>query len=169
MIIGITGHRPNKLGGYDDKHNRAESIKQILKEIFMEKKPSCVVSGMALGVDQWAVEVALDLNIKVLALIPCKGQEIKWPYPAQVKYKELLNFIADNGGSVEYISNEFYNLALHQMAARNQKIVDYSTDIIAVWDRSWGGTGSCVRLARLAHRPITIIHPQTLEIVNETV
>ena len=134
----------------------------------MEKKPTYVVSGMALGVDQWAAEVALDLNIKVLGLVPCKGQEIKWPFASQVKYKELLNFIVDNGGSVEYVSNEFYNPALHQMATRNQKIVDYSTDILAVWDRSFGGTGNCVRLARLAHRPITIIHPQTLEVVYET-
>jgi uncharacterized phage-like protein YoqJ len=165
MILGITGHRPHKLGGYNDATNRSKAIKMKMKEIFLDSKPVCVVSGMALGIDQWAAEVALDLGIKVLALVPCKGQDCKWPFPSQKKYAELLERITIAGGSVEYVSKETYDLKC--MHDRNQKIVDYSTQLLAIWDGSWGGTGSCVRLAKKAGKPVIKIHPNTLEVVYE--
>lgn len=160
MVLGITGHRPHKLGGYNDATNRSKAIKAKMKDIFLEVKPACVVSGMALGIDQWAAEVALDLGIKVLALIPCKGQECKWPLPSQKQYTELLERIIAAGGSVEYVSNEFYTPQC--MHDRNQKIVDYSDKILAIWDGSWGGTGSCVRVAQKAKKTVIKIHPSTL-------
>jgi uncharacterized phage-like protein YoqJ len=43
---------------------------------FMEKNPARIVSGMALGTDQWAVEVALKLDIKVVALMHRRNLEI---------------------------------------------------------------------------------------------
>lgn len=166
MIIGITGHRPHKLGGYDDRTNRSRFIKPKLKEFFQKLKPSCIVSGMALGVDQWAVEIALELGIKVVGLVPCLGQESQWPPRARDKYQEMLSNIILAGGTIEYVSDLPYNAALKQMQARNQRIVDYSTHMIAIWDRTWGGTGSCVRLAKQAGRTITAIHPTTLEVME---
>lgn len=165
MVLGITGHRPPKLGGYNNATNRRGDIKYVLKKLFVQLKPACVVSGMALGADQWAVEAALELNIKVLALIPCLGQESQWPIDSQQRYKSLLEQIVNTGGSVEYVSKELYTPAC--MHVRNQKIVDYSEQLIAVWDGSWGGTGSCVRLAKQAGRPITRVHPSNLEITHE--
>jgi uncharacterized phage-like protein YoqJ len=166
MILGITGHRPHKLGGYNDATNRSKEIKLILKKLFLQAKPTCVVSGMALGVDQWAAEVALDLGIKVLALIPCKGQESQWPDSSKKQYAALLWRIEDAGGSVEFVSNISYDPKLQQMQARNQKIVDYSTHLLAIWDGSWGGTGSCVRLAKKVGKSIVVVHPTTLEITH---
>lgn len=167
MILGITGHRPPKLGGYNDKTNRSQQIKFMLRKLFLQAKPVCVVSGMALGVDQWAVEVALDLGIKVLALVPCKGQESQWPASSQQHYAELLNKIEAAGGSIEYVSKEGYTPDC--MQKRNQKIVDYATHMLAIWDGSWGGTGSCVRLAKQAGKSVVIVHPTTLEVshINE--
>lgn len=167
MVLGITGHRPQKLGGYNDATNRSYQIKGMLRKCFLQSKPSCVVSGMALGVDQWAAEVALELGIKVLALIPCAGQDSKWPPASQTKYAELLERIVQAGGSVEYVSTQSYHPALNQMQNRNQRIVDHSTEMLAIWDRTWGGTGGCVRLAKIAGRPVTIIHPTTLEVTHE--
>lgn len=160
MILGITGHRPHKLGGYNDATNRSAALKAKMKTIFIMGKPSCVVSGMALGIDQWAAEVALDLGIKVMALIPCQSQDCKWPLPSQKKYAELLERIIKAGGSVEYVSKESYTPQC--MHDRNQKIVDYSDKILAIWDGTWGGTGSCVRLAQKAKKPVIKIHPSTL-------
>lgn len=165
MILGITGHRPHKLGGYDDSKNKSSSIKDVLRDYFTQTKPSCVVSGMALGVDQWAAEVALELGIKVLALVPCIAQDAKWPPSSKKKYVELLQKIKAAGGEVEFVTNETYTPSC--MHVRNQRIVDYSTHMLAVWDRSWGGTGGCVRLAKQAKRPVTVIHPITLELTNE--
>lgn len=165
LVLGITGHRPHKLGGYNDKTNRSQQIKYMLKKCFVQAQPTCIVSGMALGVDQWAVEVALEFNIKVMALIPCLAQESKWPPESQKKYAELLEQIKAAGGEIEYVTKEPYSPGCMQL--RNQRIVDYSTHMLAIWDHSWGGTGSCVRLAKQAGRPITIIHPISLEVINE--
>lgn len=166
MVLGITGHRPNKLGGYNDATNRSTAIKAILRTIYAQSNPSCVVSGMALGVDQWAAEVALDRGINILALIPCAGQDAMWPEESKKKYAELLDRIMQAHGSVEYVSTQSYKPELQQMQKRNQAIVDCSTHIFAVWDRSWGGTGSCVRLAKKAAKPITILHPTTMRLVT---
>jgi len=165
MVLGITGHRPSKLGGYNDKTNKSSQIKDILKKCFLQGKPSCIVSGMALGVDQWAVEVALELGIKVVALIPCFAQDSKWPPSSRTKYVDMLVLIQDAGGTIEYVTKEPYSPTC--MSLRNQRIVDYSTEMLAIWDKSWGGTGSCVRLAKKAGRPITIIHPVTMEVSHE--
>ena len=164
-VLGITGHRPGKLGGYNDKTNKSSQIKYMLKKCFLQSNPACVVSGMALGVDQWAAEVALEMGIKVIALIPCLAQDSKWPPSSRTKYLELLQQIEAAGGVIEYITKEPYSQGC--MTLRNQRIVDYATHMLAIWDKSWGGTGSCVRLAKKAGRPITIIHPTPLEISNE--
>ena len=165
LVLGITGHRPSKLGGYNDNTNKSYQIKTILRKCFLQSKPNCIVSGMALGVDQWAAEVAIELGIKVLALIPCLAQDYKWPPHSRISYIKLLTEIENSGGSIEYVTKEPYSSTCMQL--RNQRIVDYSTHILAIWDKSWGGTGSCVRLAKKAGRPITIIHPSTMEIYYE--
>jgi uncharacterized phage-like protein YoqJ len=165
MVLGITGHRPHKLGGYNDATNKSKDIKLLMKKAFVQAAPVCIVSGMALGVDQWAVEVALELGIKVLALIPCLEQDSQWPPSSKKKYAELLDRIVKAGGSVEYVTKEPYTQTCMQL--RNQRIVDYSTHILAVWDRSWGGTGSCVRLGKKAGRPVTVIHPTSYEVTHE--
>lgn len=162
MILGITGHRPGKLGGYDDTKNRSRHIKHMLSLAYQEYSPEWVVSGMALGVDQWAAEIALEWDIKVMALIPCLKQESKWPTDSQTKYHQLLEKIETAGGKIEYVTKELYSPSC--MHVRNQRIVDYSTRLLAIWDGTWGGTGSCVRLAKLAGRPVTSIHPTTLRV-----
>ena len=56
-----------------------------------------------------AAEVALDLGIKVLALVPCKGQESQWPLSSQKHYVALLWSIEDTDGKVEYVLHDTYN------------------------------------------------------------
>lgn len=165
LILGITGHRPHKLGGYNDTTNRSKDIKLKMSEYFSQAKPECIVSGMALGVDQWAVEVALKLGIKVAALIPCLAQDSKWPTDSRIKYANLLDQITKAGGSLEYVTNEKYSLSCMQL--RNKRIVEYATQMFAVWDGTSGGTGNCVRLAKQANRSIMIVHPVTLEVTYE--
>lgn len=162
MILGITGHRPNKLGGYNNKTNRSAAIKANLFVFFKSQKPEWLVSGMALGVDQWAVEVALELGIKVKAFIPCAGQEKLWPAKAQEEYHELLAQIVLAGGNVIQLSNDPYRKEL--MHARNGSIVEVADTMLAVWDGSPGGTGNCVWQAKKAGRIIYQLHPHTLEI-----
>lgn len=165
MLLGITGHRPSKCGGYNDNTNQSKQIKSILKKCFLQAKPTVIISGMALGVDQWAVEVALELGIKVIALVPCLAQDSKWPPASRIKYIDLLDKITQANGTIEYVTKEPYSSAC--MHIRNKRIVDYCTHMVAIWDKSKGGTYGCVQLAKQASRPITVVHPISLEVSHE--
>jgi uncharacterized phage-like protein YoqJ len=161
ICLGITGHRPDKLGGYHDLSNLSAPIKFHMQCFFSEKNPLRIVSGMALGTDQWAVEMALDLEIKVLALIPCTNHDLMWPLHAQNKYRELLSRVEKSGGQVEYVSSGPYDPRC--MHRRNVEIVERSTEMLAIWNGSKGGTSDCVRLARNACLPITVLNPITMK------
>lgn len=160
ISLGITGHRPDKLGGYHDTSNLSWLLKFHMEIFFLEKAPLRIVSGMALGTDQWAVEVALKLGIKVTALVPCLNQEAVWPREAQLRYRELLERIERSGGSVEYVTLTPYTpICMHR---RNQEIVAQSSEILSVWDGTRGGTRDCIRLAKADGLQVTNLNPQTM-------
>ena len=90
MIIAISGHRPNKLFGYDLTNTKYDFIRNELKAILQELKATKVISGMALGVDTIAAETCIELKIPFVAAVPFADQKKVWPQTSQVRYKELL-------------------------------------------------------------------------------
>jgi uncharacterized phage-like protein YoqJ len=159
--LGVTGHRPEKLGGYDDFTNRRGGIVLRMRYFFTEKGVTTLVSGMALGTDQWAAELALDMGIKVVALIPCLNQEKMWPDQSRARYRELLDRIKNAGGQVTYVSlQEYWKGCMHR---RNFEIVSSSDEILAVWDGAKGGTSDCVKIAYQEDLPVTVLNPHTLD------
>ena len=124
-----TGHRPQSLpGGFKNKalHRR---IKNKIKQVLAVKKPELVISGMALGFDQWLAEVAVELNIPFIAALPCKGQERKWPSKSQEHYKWLLSKahkIVYVDREIGYISRTVPPDVYHpeKMIRRNEWMVD---------------------------------------------
>lgn len=161
MNLGITGHRPHKLGGYDPTTSLCWPIQAKMNEFFLKKAPERIISGMALGTDQWAVEVALAIGIKVTALIPCLDQDRLWPQPAQTHYQMLLGRIKNAGGEIQFVSSRPYDKWC--MNNRNKAIVEISSEMLGVWDGTRGGTKSCVRLAISDGIPVTILNPKTME------
>jgi len=159
--LGITGHRPYKLSGYDDISNLSAPLKLKMELFFKEKSVTTLVSGMAQGVDQWAVEVALNLGIKVKALIPCINQEKLWPFLSQARYYNLLTMIEEHKGSVIYVSQEEYQKGC--MHRRNLGIVNSSDELLAIWDGTKGGTQDCVRIASREGVLVTILNPYSME------
>lgn len=106
------------------------------------------ISGMALGVDQWAAETCVALGIPFTAAIPFEGQESKWPWRAQRHYRELLEMAEER---VVVCPGDYRPFKLQK---RNEWMVDNCTLLIAVWDGSPGGTANCVRYATSIERPI---------------
>ena len=69
--VMITGHRKlpiNNIGKIKDL------IKDKLIELSNDNSELVLVSGMALGTDIIAVQIALELNIKFIAVVPFKAQ-----------------------------------------------------------------------------------------------
>lgn len=166
-VTCFTGHRPNRLNGYDPQDNL--ELLNKLKEVVIEHIENGVttfISGMALGIDMWAARIVLKLkettqpHIKLIAAVPCEKQYSKWH---QKNIDEWHNIIS-KADEVVYVSNESYTSWC--MQKRNEWMVDNSDYVIAVWNGENGGTGNCVKYAKKKELEITYIHPKTLEVTK---
>lgn len=153
MNICVTGHRPNKLYGYDLNNYMWKMLRMKIANALIDNHCTRLHCGMALGVDTIAALSCLDLksdgyNIELVACIPFEGQENKWPYKSIEQYRYLLSkcdhkVIVCDGGYAPY-----------KMQVRNKYMVDNSDLVLAVWDGSDGGTANCVRYAESKNKKI---------------
>lgn len=159
--IAVTGHRPDKLGGYGPSQTQTAvraAIRAVLDAARNQVGPRLVVlSGMALGVDQWWAEEATALGIPFAAIVPFDGQEERWPSVAQASYRRLLAqaIIVQTLRPRPETDRE----AIAALYARNQALVDRCHAAVAVWDGTPSGTADAVRRFTAAARPLLRIRP----------
>lgn len=146
-VIAVTGHRPDKLGGY----SRAVFIElvNLAKHHLVEHQPDEVITGMALGWDQAVAEACRQLNIPFIAAIPFKGQESMWPRESRAYYRELLSCAKE----VVEVSPPGY--AAWKMLRRNEWMVCRATRVLALWNGTSGGTANAVAYAHELEIPVT--------------
>jgi uncharacterized phage-like protein YoqJ len=157
-VVAFTGHRPEELGGYGAENPIRNALKLRLKEEILRLKPVAAISGMALGVDQWAAEVCVELRIPFTAAVPFEGQESVWPEESQRQYRELIAkayrvHVVCEGGYVPY-----------KMQARNEWMVDHCSVLIQVWNGTRGGTANCIMYADSIAKPRVWIDPRLLKV-----
>ncbi len=156
-IANITGHRPQSLQlPYDLNSRQWNWLRDELEYAFVDELHiDKLLTGMALGIDQLALEVASRNGIQTFAVIPFEGQEARWPAIAQARYHELLK-LAD-----EQIVVSPGGYAAWKMQRRNEWMVDHSQYTVSVWNGTPGGTANCIQYA-LKHRPaVWNINPAT--------
>lgn len=153
MIVSFTGHRPSKLGGYNLPNPTYIRVCQQIDKTLRELQPEKVISGMALGVDQWAASIAVKLGIPFIAAVPFAGQETAWPEASQKIFHKLLQQAAE----VHIVCEGDY--AAYKMQVRNEWMVDRADTVIAIWDGTPGGTGNCVKYAEKKSKQIIYINP----------
>jgi len=155
-VMAATGHRPSKLNNeYKGTGPLSQAIKEELRKVLREHKPSKVITGMALGVDMLWAEVALEEGIPVAAYIPCAGQDSVWPEFSRKRYKNILDQCLESKTfAIKYSSAG--------MQKRNQAMVDDSAILVAVWDGTTGGTANCVNYAQKVGRETIRINPRHL-------
>lgn len=138
-VLGVTGHRPDKLGGYDD--DTFSLLCRFARQELTLLKPQYVITGMALGWDQAIAVSARRLGIPYIAYIPFEGQQSNWPEYAQDKYLAILD------GSFKIINCGGSGYSAAKMFARNERIVNDSDILLALWNGTSGGTANCVDYA----------------------
>jgi len=162
----FTGHRPNKLGGYNGE--RAVKIQDgifnsltsaIQKAV--ESGFDAFISGGALGVDQIAAEAVLYVkpkypNIKLIIAKPFPSQSNRWPKNTQIEFEDLCS----RADEVIDVSDDPFSP--EKMQIRNEWMVDKSAAVIAVYNGGGGGTNNCVKYAQKTFKPILLINPYTL-------
>ena len=120
---------------------------------------------MALGTDIWAAEIVNELKrthsgIKLIAAIPCQGQEQGWSEEYKGRYAAIRAVVDE-----EVVLHEQYTRSC--MQDRNRYMVDRSAYMIAVFNGEKGGTKSTVEYAHSKGLEITIIDPNNMGITAE--
>jgi uncharacterized phage-like protein YoqJ len=157
MIIGFTGHRPQtkEMGGWITPNPVYNYVKSEIKRLLLQHSPQRVISGMALGLDSWAAEVAIELNIPFTAAIPFVDQDKVWNDNAKKHYHYLLS----KAESQVIVSDGEY--AGWKLQKRNEWIVDNCDMLISVRVPSVvsGGTINTIDYARSKGLSIVNIDP----------
>ena len=154
--VVFTGHRPQSLPGGFRNTKLHQQIKDGIKRTLTLNKPDIAISGMALGMDQWGVEVCIKLGIPFIAALPFEGQENKWPPKSQEHYKWLLSKaikIVYVDREKNYVSSDVAPGVYHpyKMFRRNEWMIDQLEEgdtLLSLWDqRDRGGTYQCIKYA----------------------
>lgn len=179
LDVAWTGHRPNKLGGYQPNPLRIKIKQRMLieAEILMSQHESMrFITGGALGVDTWAAKLAMHLGIPHVVITPGPWYNSRWPQTDKDEFQVICD-AADAamarelsprirfdhkvyGGHIVLFPGSDYSP--QKMQQRNQVMVDLGGHVLAVWNGSKGGTHNCVKYAQSKKREITIINPKEL-------
>lgn len=154
MIVSFSGHRPDKLGGYKLPNPTYIHVCQQIEKTLKELKPEKVITGMALGVDQWAAFIAYKLGIPFLAAVPFEGQETAWPVESQKTYHKLLKLAS------EHVIVSPGKYSKEKMQIRNEFMCDHCDKLIGIYNGdTTGGTANCINYAKSVGKEIIIIDP----------
>lgn len=178
--ITFSGHRPDKLYGYDLKDEKYLKLNRLLEELLEEKIVNegydTFISGGALGFDTVAFLSVKNLkkkypHIRNILAIPFANQPIKW----SEKDIRLYNWMKNEADEIVYVDTlESYNRTsvdigvFHRdkLMIRNEYMVDNADLLIALWNKdNKSGTANCVKYAKKKlYEPTIVINPDTLEI-----
>ncbi|MCL2697049.1 MAG: DUF1273 domain-containing protein [Oscillospiraceae bacterium] len=163
-VCSFTGYRPKKLyEAFSDENGMAELSEKLRIEIsgLISDDYTVFQCGMALGADMLFAGIVAEFKrrypgVKLIAVVPCHGQESSWSEKQQHKYKQLLN----EASEVKIVSNSAYFDGCMQI--RNRELVETCDLLLAVYDGKRGGTMQTVEYAKKLGRRIRIIDPSTM-------
>jgi len=145
-VLGVTGHRPGRTGGYNDI--TYSKLSHLATNVLSSFQPTHVITGMALGWDLAIAEAALERGIPYTAMVPFIGQPSKWTPNCNTVYYRLLN----QATNVEIVSKDY---GPKVMQRRNIRIIESSEVICALYNGTpFGGTAHCVKSALAANVPV---------------
>lgn len=166
----FTGHRPNKFPWrYNEEAPGCIALKKKLEKqitALVDDGYTNFLSGMALGVDCWCSQIVLDLRkknpaLKLHCLLPCEGQDVRWPAASQKRYHAILE-IAD---FIVYVNHAYSDKC---MLERDRALVQFASMVLAVYGGEYrSGTGATVRYAEKLGRELIIIDPITLAVAHK--
>lgn len=177
MRVMVTGHRPNKLGGYDVNaplnQKVIAALKARLEDLHIAHPELEACSGMALGVDQWWADLCNQLRIPWIAFVPCAEQWARWPQAS----KNAWEYIITGAKEVRMVSDKPYTAGC--MQRRNEAMVGWACWLdketgrkgihetlpgmcVAVWNGTGGGTANAVQACHILGLDVDIINPNEL-------
>lgn len=93
--VAVFGHRPPQLGGYDESNPIAVDVRRRLGEAIggfaALHSDMSIISGLGLGTEQLAAEVASTLGVPYVAALPFPNPDRVWPRPSRDRFARLLD------------------------------------------------------------------------------
>jgi hypothetical protein len=149
--VGFTGHQGLT----------AETAKQVriaLNEYLVRHGDVHGFCSLAEGSDQIFAAALLDQSSQLTAVIPCRDYESTFSVDALRTYNEL------KSRAIDVIALDFPDPSEEAFWAAGQRVVQESTEIVAVWDGEpsggLGGTADVVGYAKRLGKDVHIIWPQ---------
>jgi uncharacterized phage-like protein YoqJ len=149
--VALTGHRPNKLAGYDLSTPFYVALQEWLEHIIktgLAQHPHLTLhSGLALGADTVWSQAILAMRerfpgrIAFVAEVPLMTQSSRWP---AARDKEYWQTQIDSADLVNVYAQSYSPQA---MQLRNEGMIGAAQLVLALWDGSTGGTAHAVRFA----------------------
>lgn len=170
LHISLTGHRPNKLGGYNIQINEYKKLQADLEQYILYQLQSYDVvvghSGLALGADTiWSKAILSMRNkypnrVKFHAEIPFMNQHGRWFKQSDIDFW----FEQVDNADFKSVYADLDSSATTQQVAkalndRNIGMLDHADILLAVWDGTSGGTGNAVKYAESKNQPVQFIDP----------
>ena len=153
-IIAGTGHRPEKLLGYNMFGHM--NLKTFAFNFLKEMEDIEIISGMSAGWDLALANAAYNLSIPFTAAVPFDGQDECWFDFERDIYQKLLM----DAKKVVIVSPGPY--AMWKYHARNEWMVNNCDELLALWNGTkGGGTAATIRYAT-NKRPITNVWDEFL-------
>lgn len=164
--VALTGHRPDRLAGYDMSHPFYRVLHQELSSrvqaLLGQHQQLELRSGLALGADTIWAQVGLQLReqhpgrIQVAGYLPFPGQAGRWPKSSRDTWAQIRHNL-----DREHICAESYSPSV--MHRRNAVLIQGADLLLALWDgKPTGGTASTVRLARAQNTLVQVIDPEQI-------
>ena len=157
MIICGTGHRPDKLYGYDLNDSRYVEMAKRIKQVIFDEECTHIISGGALGFDTVLALAAIGIRNKYLPeliveiAVPCRNHDSRWIQSSRNTYKWIL----DNSNIVTLVNDLPYSPYLMQL--RNEYMVNKANQVMACWNGSPGGTANCIAYAKQVNKKVIYI------------
>ena len=147
MIVAVTGHRPQDC-------EPEEIVRQKLRTAFRYNRVSCVIVGMAAGVDLWAGDEALGLGIPIWCAKPWAG------HSPRKEDEDLYRKLIANAEKVVNVTEFDEYPGPWCYHKRNEWMVDNATHVLAYWNgKESGGTYACRNYAKnKAKKPVKNIY-----------
>lgn len=170
-VTCFTGHRNKSFSfKYDETHSDCIRLKAVLKEQIIKlieiHNVKRFISGLALGVDQFAAEIVIDLkkeypDIILEAALPCLYQSVKWSQKQRERYDNILSKCDAKTVRTSGYTNDC-------MMNRKQYMVDHSDIVLTVWNgQRWGGTYKTICYDRDKKNKIFILNSVKFTVAPE--
>jgi uncharacterized phage-like protein YoqJ len=166
IVCCFVGHHPQDLSfGFDETNPDCIKLKEVLKDQIVNMietfKVTNFISGIELGVEQYAAELVITLKAKyphitLECAIPSEEQAINWSEPQRDRYFTIIERC-----DREVLLQGHYTEDC--IKKRNEYMVKQSTYILAIWNGNTGRTSEAVAYARSRRKHVIIINPQTFE------